>query len=317
MRKVLLCASVIVGMTAYSFISLDTGPGADHASNHHASSRTTASPPASQEAVTDEQKQIIRQGDTASQEDDKHAESSISDAIMGLAMPKKIVSKLLADYRSKENPSTEERIEVLSALSFCANKRELATVIGEKRGDGVATQEEMQGLNSTYEGYIKYCADLADESYLTRRLILDALAKQGNAEARSMYFEVGPLGRWPQDNEYIPLSKEDINDWINTSISHLHSNVKEGDFRIYKTLAAIHGSSPDDAILGQASDKIKSYAYDYLWVTFLAANPSTPSEVKSKVADYLKHRGKELSAAQIDQARRSAMKIHLESKPEG
>lgn len=314
MWKIVLCVSFITCLIAYSFISLDTQPNAKHSGTEHSPKIDTAHLPQTEKTHTEKSINSAENTQNHSQKNEENGDLPILDSISGMTVPKEIVSKMISDYRSNATPSAEEKLDLLSALSFCANRRSITTVIGEKRGKGTSTPTEMQGLNATYADYIKYCADLSDDSYLTRLSILDSLATQGHSEARSSYFEVGPLGRWPQENEYIPLSNGQMDEWIETSINHLQKNSKAGDFQAYKTLATIYGSSPDDPILGKSADRVKAYTYDYLWVTSLVANPATPDEVKNGVADYLKKKAKELNAAQLEQARANAMKIHSESK---
>lgn len=315
MWKIILCASAIVCLIAYSLTSLYTRPNTTGSNKQQFKNIEIKHPEETYKTITEKSKNSTENTQTHSRQNARNGDLPILDSISGMAAPKKIVSKLISDYRSNASPSAEEKMELLSALSFCANRRSITTVIGEERGKGTSNPTEMQGLNATYAEYIKYCTDLSDDSYLTRRSILDSLAAQGHPEARSSYFEVGPLGRWPQENEHIPLSKEQIDDWIETSVNHLLKNSNEGDFQAYKTLATIYESRPDDPILGKSADKVKAYTYDYLWGTSIVANPKTSTEVKNSIATYLNEKGKELNSAQIDQAHKNAVKIHSDSKP--
>jgi hypothetical protein len=312
LKKIWIITIIAMAFICYLFIDIDQGDSSK--SNPGKSMEKPKIDKAASEQTTIEGVPEVLQKSSKTAEETSADDGSVSDAITGLAVPRKNVRVLFDDFHRNINPSQSEKIELLSALSFCANRINVAAVIGNERGRGSTDMAEMQALKSTHEDYVKYCGDLPDGAYHARRDILNNLANQGDVNAKAMYFEVGPLGRWPQPNEHVPMTNEQIDSWVDKSIEFLRQNSGEGNFQAYKTLATIYGGTADDPILGRVMDPVKAYTYDYLWVNSIMANPNTSLKIRNEMGAYLARISNNLTADQRALARVNAMNIHLATK---
>ncbi|WP_343593954.1 hypothetical protein [Paracidovorax wautersii] len=239
-------------------------------------------------------------------------ELNVAGWMTGMQKPKIPVHEIVAKYRGSSLHNDSQKEELVSGLSYCANRRTVGQVVGDQRSHGLV--EEANSLATVHQDYIKYCGGLDDSAFLLRRDVLADLAGSGVVEAKEMYFEAGPLGRWPAANEYIPLSSDEISSWGRKSVQLLEQSIRDGDFRSYKTLASIYGSSADDPVLGSFSNPSTSYAYEVLWVSSMQGNPETPKELKDSLRNYMDSLATKFTAEQRREGAEKAEKIRLDMK---
>jgi hypothetical protein len=239
-------------------------------------------------------------------------EINVADWMTGMEKPNIPVHEIVSKYRSNNYHTSAEKAQLVSGLSYCANRRTVGVVAGEQRSRGAV--DDANSLLNVHQDYIKYCSGLDDAAFSLRRSIVENLADSGIAEAKIMFFEAGPLGRWPTANEHIPLTQDEIATWNKTAVKYLEQNVKDGDFRSYKTLASMYGASAGDPILGQISNQSTAYAYESLWVASLLANPETPKEVRASLANYMRNIEGKLSPEGKKEGLEKAARIHLNMK---
>ncbi|WP_146749223.1 hypothetical protein [Paracidovorax anthurii] len=258
------------------------------------------------------QEQGGRRGELAAHEEKKDLKQSLASMLSPLENPRLPVDKMVAQYLGKHKRSLEDQMEIISALSFCANRRGLGNVIAQSRSAGLA--EEVRELSVSYDAYVEYCKNLGDGYYSLRKDILGSLAASGDLEAKKLYFEVGPMGRWLGDEEYLPLTKEQINEWSALAVSYLQQSAQAGDRGAYKTLASIYKVDSEDRIIGGYSDKMTSYAYDYVWAASVIADPDVPETTKRSVTAYIRKIESGLSSTEKDEGRAKALAIHSKVK---
>jgi len=236
-------------------------------------------------------------------------EINVADWMSGMDKPKIPVHEIVSKYRSKSAHTNTEKGQLISALSFCANRRSVSQVAGAQRSSG--SVDDANSLLDVHKDYKKYCGGLEDSAFSLRRSILAELAESGDAEAKMLYFEAGPLGRWPTPNEHIPLTQDEIASWNKTAVQFLEQTAKEGDFRSYKTLASMYGASKEDPVLGSLSSPSSSYAYELLWISSIQNNPETPKELKDSLNNYMIHMVNKFTPEQIREGVKKAGKIQL------
>lgn len=122
------------------------------------------------------------------------------------------------------------------------------------------------------------------------------------------------MGRWPGDEEYLPLTKDQINEWSALAVSYLQQSAQAGDRGAYKTLASIYKVDSEDRIIGGYSDKMTSYAYDYVWAASVVADPDVPETTKRSVTAYIRKIESGLSSTEKDEGRAKALAIHSKVK---
>lgn len=214
-------------------------------------------------------------------------ELNVADWMSGMEKPKIPVHEIVSKYRAKSIHTNSEKGELVSALSFCANRRAVGQIAGAQRSSG--SVDDANSLLDVHKDYIKYCGGLDDSAFSLRKNILADLAESGDAEAKILYFDAGPLGRWPMPNEHIPLTQDEISSWNKTAVQFLEMTAKDGDLRSYKTLASMYGASKDDPILGGISSPGDSYAYELLWISSIQNNIETPKELKENLNNYMSY----------------------------
>jgi hypothetical protein len=239
-------------------------------------------------------------------------ELNVADWMNGMDKPKVPVHEIVSKYRTKSVHTNSEKGELVSALSFCANRRTVGQAAGEQRSSG--SVDDANSLLDVHNDYIKYCGGLDDSAFLFRKNILAELAESGDAEAKMLYFDAGPLGRWPTPNEYIPLSQDEISSWNKTAVKFLEMTAKDGDSRSYKTLASMYGAGKDDPILGGISSPSDSYAYELLWISSIKNNPETPKELKESLNNYLSYMMSKFTPEQMNEGVRKADQIQSNMK---
>ncbi|MDA8444167.1 hypothetical protein [Paracidovorax valerianellae] len=212
---------------------------------------------------------------------------NIADWMTGMHKPKYPVHEIFSKYSAKSAHTNLEKGQIISGLSYCANRRTVGQVAGAQRSRG--SVDDANSLLDVNQDYIKYCGGLNDSAFSLRKNILAELAESGDAEAKMLYFEAGPLGRWPTSNEHIPLTQDEIASWNKTAVQFLEQAAKEGDLRSYKTLASMYGASKDDPILGSLSNQSTSYAYELLWISSLQSNHETSKELKDSLNNYMSY----------------------------
>jgi hypothetical protein len=239
-------------------------------------------------------------------------ELNVADWMSGMDKPKIPVHEIVSKYKAKSAHTNSEKGELVSALSFCANRRTVGQVAGEQRSSG--SVDDANSLLDVHKDYIKYCGGLDDSAFLFRKNILAELAESGDAEAKMLYFDAGPLGRWPTPNEHIPLSQDEISSWNKTAVHFLEITAKDGDLRSYKTLASMYGASKDDPILGGISSPSDSYAYELLWISSINNNPEAPKELKQSLNNYMSHMMSKFTLEQRREGLKKVEKIQSDMK---
>ncbi|WP_313759454.1 hypothetical protein [Diaphorobacter nitroreducens] len=236
-------------------------------------------------------------------------EINVGEWMSGMEVPKFPVHEIVSRYKSKSTHTSAEKGELISGLSYCANRRTVGQIAGQQRSRG--SVDEANSLLDVHESYLKYCNGLDDSAFSLRKNLLAELAESGHAEAKMMFFEAGPLGRWPTNNEYIPLSSEEIANWNKAAVTYLEQTAKEGDVRSYKSLASMYGASRDDPILGGLSNESTSYAYELLWVSSVQNNPETSNELRESLNNYLSHIVSKFTPDQRREGMKKAAQIQL------
>lgn len=238
-------------------------------------------------AQTGEQSSGVEQGLDSEAQAISAEKLNVADWMTGMDKPKSPVHEIFSKYSAKSTHTNAEKGEMISGLSYCANRRTVGQVAGAQRSRG--SVDDANSLLDVHQDYLKYCGGLNDSAFSLRKSILAELAERGDADARMSYFEAGPLGRWPTPNEYIPLTQDEIASWNKTAVQFLEQATREGDSRSYKTLASMYGASKDDPILGSLSNQSTSYAYELLWISSIQSNRETPKELKDSLNNYMSH----------------------------
>jgi len=197
-------------------------------------------------------------------------ETLILESVRKASTPADTAKNLLHHYVEKTNPTLQERLEIVSALSFC-----------ERRAAYGETPDISERPKQLQAQYTTYCADLENTDYLTNKSIMRDLVDAGYIEARLMYHAVGPLGRQATEEEVIRTIGEDAaRQWLNEATQYLVDYARNGGSRpdmAYSALAAMHGGfaekPPPGSLFGEMFDAEKAYTYEYLRAVALIASP--------------------------------------------
>lgn len=140
---------------------------------------------------------------------------------------------------------------------------------------------------------------------------MHALAQAGDNDAKISFFDVGPFGRWPDENEHIPMSNEDLDAWLTTAIAYMKDVAREGAPSVYMRLGGIYSADPSDPVLGRISDPVRAYAYDYLGAFLIQKN--APPDVRKNMLAFMALSENKVSPEQREQGRQMAKEI-MENK---
>lgn len=232
----------------------------------------------------------------------------VAAAIVNPDTPAQPVHLLVQAYLRQPQPSKEDAMAVLAGLSFCANKRNISQHIGEERA---RDPEMVEKMGATLQNYYRNCTALNDRDYILRREIMHALAQAGDNDAKISFFDVGPFGRWPDENEHIPMSNEDLDAWLTTAIAYMKDVAREGAPSVYMRLGGIYSADPSDPVLGRISDPVRAYAYDYLGAFLIQKN--APPDVRKNMLAFMALSENKVSPEQREQGRQMAKEI-MENK---
>lgn len=235
-------------------------------------------------------------------------EPNISTAVAGLARPLKPVHLHIDDFLSKTSQTRSEKLSLLADLSFCANRRAVSKIISHEKGKNPS---EAMELDAALKEYTDYCSSVHDRGYLLRSEILRTLAQNGDVDAKALFFHAGPIGRWPDENEYLPMPEEDVENWVNTSISYLIESAESGNIGAYQTLGSIY-SSHESPIMSRVSDPVEAYAYNYLWATLTSANST--SSARDALTRYIEEIERNITTEQRERGRARAQEIFINRK---
>lgn len=231
-------------------------------------------------------------------------QKGITAAIVDPDTPAQPVHLLVQNYLQQPQPSKEDSMAVLAGLSFCANKRNISQSIEEER---TANPEIAERINAALQNYYQHCAAVNDRDYFLRRKIVHALAQAGDSDAKISFFDVGPFGRWPDDNEHIPMSNEELDTWLTMATAYMKDVAREGKPSVYIRLGGIYSADPSDPILGRISDPVRAYAYDYLGAALIQKN--APAGMKEEMLAFMARSENKVSPEQREQGRELAQKI--------
>lgn len=221
---------------------------------------------------------VVESGDTLAAD-----EVDVAAWVISMDPPERPVHEIVSRYRGVKNHDNRLRAELIKGLTYCENRRSIGEIVGGHRSKGdVSAAAE---LMDEYHGYLKYCSGLDPSSIRLREVVVGELADGGDMQAKSLYFQIGPMGRWPGENEYIPMSKQDIDAWNNKAIRYLNETLRAGDYRSLKTLASMY-AAPRDLILGGLHNESMAYAYESLWIASVLADPQSSKEAKDGIAKY-------------------------------
>lgn len=236
-------------------------------------------------------------------------EGDIAKALSGLSVPKKSVALTVQEFLAKPNPDKSDRMDLLTDLSFCANRRNVSQYIGEERG---RDPEMAARMNPSLHAYYQHCTGVSDRDYILRRDLVQALAQEGDTEAKASFYSIGPVGRWPDENEHVAMSNEEIDTWLNTAIHYLNDAALAGNPLVFMHLAGIYASDPSDPIMGRVSDPVRAYAYDYVGAHLIQANASP--EVRANLFRYMEGVEKNISREDRERGRQLAGEIFANLK---
>lgn len=225
----------------------------------------------------------VSQGATESGDEWSEDNGDVAAWFTSMEHPERPVHEIVARYKGEKSRDRRIKAELIKGLTYCHNRRSMDAVVGSHRSQGDVAAAA--GLMDEYHAYLKYCSSLNPSSFQLRETVIGELAEGGDLQAKSHYFEVGPLGRWPSDAEYLPMTQQGIAAWNEKAIRYLNEALKAGDRRSLKTLATIYGTR-GDSILGGLHNESWAYAYETLWIASVLADPRISKEAKEGMAKY-------------------------------
>ena len=230
-------------------------------------------------------------------------------AFGGMGKPKKPVHKHISEYMMERNHAKESDLALLADLSFCANRYSINSIIAQEKGRDPAGAAE---LEKSLNDYTEYCVGVNDRDYLMRREILQKMADKGDGEAQVLFFHAGPAGRWFNENEYIPMTSEEISSWLDTSISYLKASAQSGNTEAYQVLGSIYSADEKSPLLGRVHDPVQAYAYNYLWASLEASK--SPPNTRAAIMRYMEAVEQTVTPEQREQGRRLARDIFINGR---
>ncbi len=244
-------------------------------------------------------------GATLGKSEESKEKGWITSALISLDPPALPVSKILEAYRNTPSPSPQQKMAVLAALSYCENKRPLSQLLADKRSRGESTQQTAEELEKSRE----LCRQVPDSAYMLRRQIIQAEADSGSIEAMLSFSDAGPLGRWPDKDEYVPLTSAEMQQWQKQSIDYLERAASLGSLDAYKALSGIYAPRAADNGGASYQNAATSYAYDYIWATGKLMSPDLSAEAKQQLHSYIKYQESQLTVEQMKEGRKQAKTI--------
>lgn len=234
--------------------------------------------------------------------------SSIIDALSSLQPPVRPVWTLIELYEKSSSHTVKDDLEIVSALSYCANNKDNLEFLRELRASGQAIPEQVAAIESSTVISQPLCVRLSDADFDRRSKVMRAWAEKGNAEAMLGFFEVGPPGGWKLEGHDENRSAT-VLAWRSEAIAHLERALDMGRVEAFATLAEIYRRRAEEDFIFQGVENAgRSYAYGYAYAMALRSS-TTNEDVRSGLQNYVMKLGDGLSEKEKQESEIAAEKM--------